>query len=741
MHTRTMPVLSTATEGNKVDDVSSEAGESGLKGYRKRWTERSAPGQRNEKSLSECGSDFNADIDSLTPLAKQQKLHEFDRAVEIIDKTSDDLDDDKPFASSTSTAVNHRQERQALQNTDMKVFRFPWERGRLAKIFGDKPLVSVKTPQLKMGPNNCLRMGLSVSESGSLEAKPVFKRDDAVSSHAIFLDVVKAIVDKSELEDRDAKRQKALEAWWKLLSHSLVSSSIGLKVTVESTADTIHSCALEILDATFAVKSAGTLFRRLYAIQAFEDWSVEHRNKHWLPVSEYDVWTYVKWLQKTDAPATKAGSLVEALRFSWYLLGVEGANLAESSLRIKGVSSQMRSHKKPWRPADLLTVTEVKALHEILYDQGRPLGDRVLAGHALHLLYSRSRWSDLLLVSGMYMDPEEHFLEVATKAHKGARSAEMKTKLLPIVAPAFGVDNKNWAVVYLEVRRECNLSLPLDGYGPMMCAPSNSTATSWSKRALTSEEGSDFLRRALRAPKTAERRISTHSLKSTVMSWASKYGLSEYTRAVLARHTSKAATATAVYSRDLLSPILRELNLVLAAIRNGSFSPDMTRSGMLTPGALPCLGGTPLPEAGLPIATTPVPAGDKRLPEEPHGAASSPGSDWSFAQRNAEDMRVFGGASGYSPSEGAQSVLEDALTDTTEENSQQSTSSSECEDDEQEQHRDLLNRESDYVINQHSLVVHLVRAQGILQCGRKLTPSYVKVYELSGIRCSRCFDV
>ena len=26
------------------------------------------------------------------------------------------------------------------------------------------------------------------------------------------------------------------------------------------------------------------------------------------------------------------------------------------------------------------------------------------------------------------MDPEEHFLEVATKAHKGARSAEMKTK-------------------------------------------------------------------------------------------------------------------------------------------------------------------------------------------------------------------------------------------------------------------------------------------------------------------------
>ena len=54
---------------------------------------------------------------------------------------------------------------------------------------------------------------------------------------------------------------------------------------------------------------------------------------------------------------------------------------------------------------------------------------------------------------------------------------------------------------------------------------------------------------------------------------------------------------------------------MLAAIRNGSFNPDSTRSGMLTPGALPYLGGTPLPEAGLPIATTPAPSGDKRLPE------------------------------------------------------------------------------------------------------------------------------
>lgn len=34
------------------------------------------------------------------------------------------------------------------------------------------------------------------------------------------------------------------------------------------------------------------------------------------------------------------------------------------------------------------------------------LGDRCLTGHLLHLLYSRSRWSDLNMVTSIYMDPE-----------------------------------------------------------------------------------------------------------------------------------------------------------------------------------------------------------------------------------------------------------------------------------------------------------------------------------------------
>lgn len=131
--------------------------------------------------------------------------------------------------------------------------------------------------------------------------------------------------------------------------------------------------------------------------------------KHWLPVSEFDVWIDVTWLQKTQAPATKSGSLVEDWGFSWYLLGAPGPDSAESSLGVTGVSFQKRAAKRPRKPADLLTVAEVKMLNKVSSDESGPLGDRSVSVHALHVLYSRSRWTDLIMVSGTHMEFEGHF--------------------------------------------------------------------------------------------------------------------------------------------------------------------------------------------------------------------------------------------------------------------------------------------------------------------------------------------
>ena len=76
--------------------------------------------------------------------------------------------------------------------------------------------------------------------------------------------------------------------------------------------------------------------------------------------------------------------------------------------------------KRPWRPADLFRMEEVVRLHAILEDTSVSLGDRAMTGHVLHLLYSRSRWSDLCQVTNLFIDSDQRFLELTTREYKGA---------------------------------------------------------------------------------------------------------------------------------------------------------------------------------------------------------------------------------------------------------------------------------------------------------------------------------
>ena len=79
-------------------------------------------------------------------------------------------------------------------------------------------------------------------------------------------------------------------------------------------------------------------------------------------------------------------------------------------------------------------------------------------------------------------------------------------------------------------------------------------------------------------------------------------------------------------------------------------------------------------------------------------------------------------------------------SETTEEDSEQSTSDSDAESVVQQP---LVVEEPglNFFISEKSLVIHRERAPGLLKCGRKVSPHFMIVYELHGIRCSRCFDV
>ena len=122
-------------------------------------------------------------------------------------------------------------------------------------------------------------------------------------------------------------------------------------------------------------------------------------------------------------------------------------------------------------------------------------------------------------------------------------------QFLPMVAPINGVNGKDWASPWMDRRRALGLTLPPSGL--IMPAPDKSGDAT--QRPLESGECGKWLRRLLDHGAAGElqdeRRISSHSLKCTMLSFAAKRGLPVPDRLMLGYHSSQMHMAM-VYSRD-----------------------------------------------------------------------------------------------------------------------------------------------------------------------------------------------
>ena len=663
---------------------------------------------------------------------------------------------------------------EAIKHTQFGQFTFPWERGPLAKIFSSKSSTDSLVPVLQPGRNNLVSLDLKIALES--KAEPRISTIAAPSSSAIFEKVVKQTDLSDYVTQRFKQRQLALRSWWRLLSTNISASAFGQNILDEADHSSVNAYAIEVLDATFSVKSPGTLMKRYYALKSYFDFCENIASCEWAPLTETSAWKYAKHLKDINAPPTKLGSFIEAARFAWYVLGLKGADLVESSLRLKGLSAQMRVRKKPWRPAALLTISEVLKLHAGLEDTAMHMTVRIICGHMLHLLYGRSRWSDLLAVVEAFVDEDKSYFELGTQHHKGAKSAENKAKLLPIVAPCRGINGRDWVATYLHLRSSSGLVLPTSLPTAMLPAPMGGGGSHWRERCLTSDEGSEFLRNFLKAPKTESRRVSTHSMKSTAISWCSKAGLSEESRSLLARHASSVKNPVALYSRDLLSPVLREFDGVLEKICLKQFEPDRSRSGMLTPQ----IQGVAQPVT--PFVRHPqrhdVEAVTSTIPVESQSERQTISPTECDLADNVSNYSVLGDL-GLSPLEAAdtddvagddeqgasaaqrflQSVDQEVLqadlvdeewegnfSDSSESASEESSSDEEqTEDLEVERGRNIVLQQfesaSGFFSNNRTCVLHRKKSSMVFACGRKISAAYTAVHELNGLRCGQCFNI
>ena len=468
-----------------------------------------------------------------------------------------------------------------------KMARMPWERGPLAKIF-DGTAASVKpVPSMPHSWSlHSIEYKLHVA-GNEPESAPLASGVAAACVGPRFVKCFVARDDKTHDQIMERKHEVAVLKWLTIVSLRLLASKVGGQIINAGSAEAQKRAAPGIVSATLGIKSPETAIKHANAMLGYISFMAKFHRCHPFPFSEERVWSYLVTLVEVGSAATTADTFVRALRFSHYVFGFYGALDAFSSRRVVGLAEKQFIKKRLLKQATPLTVEQVKKLHAVLEDPQSHIGDAVCASYLIIALYSRARHSDLRSVDKVLedFDMTGGFLEILTNKHKTGRNADKRTRLLPILAPARSIVGHVWALGALQARESAGLPRSGSILGPLLPAVkfsadgevfSEDAFISWCKRPSLSQEVTNILRRFLEVDERSG--ISSHSLKATLLSWASKFGLDPETRSALGRHSSTTHGSEAVYARDLAVAPVRKLQEVIDAVANGSFAPDASRS-------------------------------------------------------------------------------------------------------------------------------------------------------------------
>ena len=214
---------------------------------------------------------------------------------------------------------------------------------------------------------------------------------------------------------------------------------------------------------------------------------------------------------------------VQALRFSHYVLGVDGANLCITSRRVVGSAELQLATKEPTRQARALTVAEVKRLHSVTTCQTTDLQQKLSwrciccsccipeAGQVILPMFRKfcTMWVWVTnLLEGLSLS---RYRPGITSQQK---NVEKKNLLLPILASGTSVVEDAWLVTWLKLRRQAGLKVAGEFHGAIQPAPDLSKEGQWLRRPLTCSETTLMLRSLLGCQ---DKNLTSHSLKNHML--------------------------------------------------------------------------------------------------------------------------------------------------------------------------------------------------------------------------------
>ena len=339
----------------------------------------------------------------------------------------------------------------------------------------------------------------------------------------------------------------------------------------------------QLLEDTFAKKSPSTLYKRSRCFWKYFNWMKGFYSES-LHLSEDRIYRYVCHLRESGAAPTSAKAFVESVNFFSHLLGFTTCNTdLVISARTKGVVHTMLLNKRPLDQARALTVQEVSGLEQLVVNPSSPtLG--ILAGFFLFCIMNCCRFNDAQYSARLDLDSTDGLtiLHSGTYQHKTATSADKRTTLLPLVCLGNVFDMDSWASSWILLMETAGWPEERDYLLPAYSEYSGG----WLQRRMTSGEGTLWLRECLAAAEIdiyeKEKLPTTHSCKTTLLSWLAKSGKFDVSeRQIMGHHLDGPSVSALTYGRQNFIPVLTKVAVVLGKIKDGSFSPDAQPSRLV----------------------------------------------------------------------------------------------------------------------------------------------------------------
>ena len=131
----------------------------------------------------------------------------------------------------------------------------------------------------------------------------------------------------------DEDRRKQLSQWLSFVQMNPAASQVGQQLTEAIEKEDPEAEAMCILKDVFGKKATNTLKQRASGMQSFIDWASDETEEQLWPISEPLLYRYLRHLDESRAAPTKATTVLNAVSFAYYVVGLKDSEDAVTSLR------------------------------------------------------------------------------------------------------------------------------------------------------------------------------------------------------------------------------------------------------------------------------------------------------------------------------------------------------------------------------------------------------------------------